>query len=87
MQPEPTYTDRPCRCGFDGSGVHQCHAGRDPGYPGGRCPNPAGPARFVAKPLGTFSLAGCQMKVVGDFFHYCDACWAEYGSATAKETK
>ncbi len=28
------YTpDKPCRCGYDGEGAHQCHAGRHPDYP------------------------------------------------------
>jgi hypothetical protein len=25
--------DHPCRCGYAGEGVHQCHAGRNPQYP------------------------------------------------------
>lgn len=77
----PTYTpESPCRCGYDGTGAHRCHAGRDPRYPNGQCPNEAEPGRFVASRVGTYSLAGHQMKVSGDWYHYCGACWAEIGN-------
>jgi len=66
----------PCRCGFDGTQpMHQCHAGRNPAYPGGRCPNPA-LDRLVAT-LG--SLAGSQLKFPVTAAHYCDACAREAG--------
>lgn len=79
---EPRYSsEHPCRCGFDGAGVHRCHAGRNPDYPGGHCPNPAEPGRFVSAPLGTWSLAGVQMKITGSFYHYCTPCWAEVEAA------
>lgn len=71
---EPLYTpEDPCRCGYDGEGVHQCHAGRDPRYPHGRCTNPA-ESKFVAR---LAPLSGMQMKAVGDWFHYCTSCWEE----------
>jgi hypothetical protein len=62
--------DNPCRCGFDGTGRHRCHAGRDPGYPGGQCENEARP-RLVAIPS---SLAGMQLKTGVALACYCDAC-------------
>jgi hypothetical protein len=65
--------DKPCRCGFDGTGVHQCHAGRNPLAPGERCPNEAAP-RLVAY---LACLAGAQMKLGASLACYCDACHAE----------
>jgi len=54
----PVYTpDHPCRCGYDGMGEHQCHAGRDARYPGPRCRR-AGTTRWVA--YGAV-LAGAQI--------------------------
>lgn len=74
--PGPTYTtDRPCRCGYAGTGIHQCHAGRHPDYPEARCQNPA-----VARPVATVgSLPGAQMKTPAIFGHYCPQCWIEAG--------
>lgn len=71
-----TFTPaRPCRCGYDGTGLHQCHAGRDPRYPGGRCPNEARP--FLAAQLA--ALAGVQMKCGVSVVCYCPACAVEAG--------
>jgi hypothetical protein len=66
-------SDSPCRCGFDGTGIHRCHAGRDPRYPGGQCEREAKP-RFIATPG---SLAGMQAKMSMALACYCDECHAE----------
>lgn len=66
-------TENPCRCGFDGNGIHRCHAGRDPRYPGQQCGNEAKP-RFIAMPG---SLAGMQRKASMALACYCDDCHAE----------
>ena len=88
MSDWPVYTvEKPCRCGFDGDGEHRCHAGRDPRCPGGRCANPAEPGRFVAKPLGSYSIAGTQMKFVGDYYHYCATCWRELETEKSRENR
>ena len=69
-----TYTTAsPCRCGYDGNGVHQCHAGRDPRYPGDRCTNP-GITRLT--PTGG-ALAGFTYKVTAQSATYCASCWRE----------
>ena len=62
--------DRPCRCGFDGSGTHLCHAGR---ATGDQCQSEAKP-RFIAQ---LAALAGMQMKTSVAIACYCDACHAE----------
>lgn len=67
----------PCRCGFDGTGAHRCHAGRGTSS---HCPNAAEPGRFVESRI-PYSLPGTQLKMVGDFYHYCAACWAELEGA------
>lgn len=59
----------PCRCGYDGTGEHQCHSGRDPRWPEARCPNEAKP-RLIGQPV---CLAGAQMKVGGVIAAYCEA--------------
>lgn len=65
------FTEKnPCRCGFDGKGIHFCHAGR---AIGDRCTREAKP-RFVAT-VG--SLAGMQMKTSAEIACYCDECHAE----------
>jgi len=63
----------PCRCGFDGTGRHRCHAGRDPRYPGERCEREAKP-RFIATRQ---SLSGMQPKIGMALACYCDECHAE----------
>ena len=63
----------PCRCGYDGSGVHQCHTGRDPRYQGARCTRPE-ITRLV--PTGG-GLAGVQMKASAQSATYCEQCWRE----------
>lgn len=69
-----TFTpERPCRCGYNGKGTHQCHAGRDPRYPLGRCPNEARP-RLVAQ---LACLPGTTLKMGVAVACYCDACHAE----------
>lgn len=73
------YTfDAPCRCGFLGEGVHQCHAGRDPRYPGSRCKN-AAIDKYV---FCNSALAGMQTKFSVIAGHYCEDCWKEYDKLT-----
>lgn len=72
-------TDK-CRCGFDGSGIHRCHAGRpDPrtGEDGSRwCAQPG-----VEKLLPTNgSLAGMQLKFSMIAGCYCEEHWKELNS-------
>lgn len=68
----------PCRCGFDGTGVHRCHAGRaDPrlGEDGSRrCPHPAKNHLQAT----AASLAGVQFKVGVVDVHYCEVHYADY---------
>jgi hypothetical protein len=66
-------SENPCRCGFNGEGIHQCHAGRNPLYEGDRCPREAKP-RLVAV---MSSLAGMQMKTGVAVAYYCEECHAE----------
>lgn len=62
----------PCRCGFDGVGdVHPCHG---LAY---TCKKPA-TRRFIAQPLGTYSLAGMQPKFAASDTWACDECWAKF---------
>ena len=61
-----------CRCGYDGTGVHQCHVGREVR----RCPNP-GVDRLVAYPA---MLAGVQMKFGAVNGCYCVQHWAEFAA-------
>lgn len=72
--PIPGYTpSHPCRCGFDGTGTHQCHAGRDEAWlasGGQRCPNPANDY-LVVQPV---CLAGVQLKFGVTMAHYCEKC-------------
>lgn len=68
-------TAKPCRCGFDGTGVHQCHAGRE--IPSLRCSR-AGIERLVESPV-PYSLAGMQMKMVVVDGCYCRQHWIEAG--------
>ena len=63
----------PCRCGFTGEGLHRCHAGRNPLYPGEQCEKEAKP-RFIAKLVG---LAGVQMKMGAQIACYCEDCYKE----------
>lgn len=63
----------PCRCGFNGEGLHRCHAGRNPLYPGEQCEKEAKP-RFIAKLVG---LAGVQMKMGAQIACYCEDCYKE----------
>ena len=62
--------EHPCRCGFEGEGTHQCHAGR---ATGDRCPNEAKP-RFIAR---VSSLAGMQVKTGAALACYCEGCFSE----------
>jgi len=72
--------EEPCRCGYDGTGVHQCHAGRDPAYPHGRCSKSATP-RLVTHPV---CLAGEQMKLGAVSAFYCDEHFVQAFPAEAK---
>lgn len=71
-----TFTpSSPCRCGYDGTQeFHQCHAGRHPLYPEGRCPRTA---REIIISDGPAFLPGMQMKFNVAFAYYCDACALE----------
>lgn len=62
----------PCRCGYDGTGTHQCHAGR---ALDDRCPN-AGVPRLITVPV---ALAGMQFKMGATVGVYCLGCWVEAG--------
>jgi len=45
--------------------------------------------RFVAKPIGSFSIAGAQPKVVAVKIEVCDDCWktiSEHPDPWGKET-
>lgn len=74
------FTEKnPCRCGFDGTGTHRCHAGRpDPnrtGEDGSRwCPNP-GVEKFI--PSERAALSGTQMKFSCTTACYCEQHWKE----------
>jgi hypothetical protein len=74
MSPDPSKSlysgENPCRCGYDGNGVHQCHYGRQ--VPGEHCENP-GVERFWAYPT---CLAGMQMKLGAVDGCYCEEHWA-----------
>lgn len=65
-----------CRCGYDGVGVHQCHAGRDPRYTGGRCPREAKEIPVVTGPA---FLPGESLKFNMVFAYYCEECAIESG--------
>ena len=74
-----------CRCGWPGEGQHRCHANRLNGDL--RCPREGKPReQIVAKPFGTYSLAGMQMKVAAEVrtSNLCDECWAEFLALQAK---
>lgn len=62
-----------CRCGhaMHADGPHPCHGEE---Y---TCRKPA-KARFIAKPLGSYALAGMQMKMTGYLTFACDECWEKY---------
>lgn len=60
-----------CRCGRQTATSHPCHHG---GY---TCEK-EGTERFYAKPIGSFSVAGAQMKVVASQTVACDEHWAEF---------
>jgi hypothetical protein len=60
----------PCRCGFEGTGTHRCHAGRGTDE---QCPREAKP-KFVLIPS---SLAGMQLKAGAVMACYCEECHAE----------
>lgn len=64
----------PCRCGYNGTGRHQCHSGRDPLYPGGRCPEDAVPRLLATKGM----LAGMQIKTSVVVACYCASCYEEF---------
>lgn len=63
----------PCRCGFNGEGIHRCHTGRNPAFPGGRCVREAVP-RLLSAPA---ALAGTQMKFSVVVACYCPECHVE----------
>ena len=62
-----------CRCGYDGTGMHRCHAGRNPLCEDEQCTNEAKP-RFVAT---MSSLAGVQWKTGVALACYCESCHKE----------
>lgn len=70
----------PCRCGYDGEGVHPCHAWRAPG-PVPRCTQP-GITRLSAT---VNSLAGIQMKVGVRTDTLCEGHWRELEGGPAYE--
>jgi hypothetical protein len=43
-----------------------------------RCGSPGARERLIAKPIGTWSVAGVQPKVVARWTHGCDACIQEW---------
>ncbi len=67
-----------CRCGYDGNGIHRCHAGRpDPmtGEDGSRhCPRPAEPRLHAT--MG--ALSGMQIKASCVQSCYCAEHFAEF---------
>lgn len=75
MNHTPTH---PCRCGYDGTGIHRCHVGRpDPrtGEDGSRhCPHPA--EEHLSAHLAP--LAGMQMKVGVVDVAYCAQHYQEW---------
>ena len=79
------YTaDRPCRCGFDGTGMHRCHFGR----PDPRGTGETGEHHCTAPALNRFlatwgSVAGMQPKVTAVAAHYCEEHLEELGLHTA----
>ena len=66
-----------CRCGRQTATSHPCHHG---GY---ACTN-EGTERFYAKPIGSFSVAGAQMKLVASQTIACDEHWAEFNGPYPK---
>lgn len=70
--------EKPCRCGYAGTGVHRCHAGRpDPatGETGERhCTAEAVP-RLVGYPA---ALSGNQLKFGAVEAYYCDEHLAQW---------
>ena len=76
--------ERPCRCGFDGTGFHRCHAGRpDPrtGEDGSRwCEKEAVP-RLLATGA---CLAGAQLKTGAVTCSYCDEHFEEFLEETSR---
>lgn len=81
MNPLTFTPDAPCRCGYDGTGIHQCHAGRHPLYPGGRCTREGIP--FLTAYLT--SLAGVQTKYGVAVGVYCDEHRVEAGFAPRRD--
>mgnify|MGYP001586860051 FL=1 len=82
MSPCRFTPEHPCRCGYDGEGVHRCHAGRDPRFPGVQC-SAEGVPRLVPT-MG--SLAGNQLKVSCAVGVYCEAHWTEVRWSGAGES-
>lgn len=66
--------DKPCRCGYDGTGAHRCHAGRSLG-PDRQCPEEG--REFLVPTNG--ALAGAQLKFSVVVACYCDEHKAEAG--------
>ena len=62
-----------CSCGHpaDSKDPHPCHG------KGHTCGKPA-TQRFYAQSLGTYSLAGAQMKLAANRTFACDECWAAF---------
>jgi hypothetical protein len=67
-------TATPCRCGYDGTGRHRCHAGRNPLDPQGQCTADANPRMLSTRS----SLAGMQLKTGALLACYCDPCFEEF---------
>ena len=71
MDPLAFTPENPCRCGFDGSGKHRCHARRHQSSEE-HCTNEAVP-QLVAQ---LACLAGTQMKTGVAIACYCPSCHA-----------
>lgn len=61
--------EHPCRCGFEGAGIHLCH----------RCGKVEGKLRYYAN-YPPSSLAGMQMKLGVTESYGCDACWEQFSA-------
>jgi hypothetical protein len=68
------YTsDRPCRCGFDGTGTHRCHFGRPDPHGTGETGEHHCTAPALNKFIATWgSLSGMMPKCSAIAAHYCE---------------